>query len=103
MLLIDRNNVTSIVISNREQVLFPIQLLGRFREFDILATIKNGGPGGQSKALRYAIAKGLTAFVSSQEIDYLRLSGLLTRDERIVERQKPGQTGARKKWTWCKR
>ncbi|KAL0099034.1 hypothetical protein PUN28_020227 [Cardiocondyla obscurior] len=70
---------------------------------DIEATIKGGGPTGQSGAIRWGIAWGLRSFLDKPTIERMRVAGLLTRDWRIRERKKFGQKGARRKFTWKKR
>lgn len=61
------------------------------------------GTAAQAGAIRHALSLALRSFVDAETVEEMRLAGLLTRDKRQKERKKPGQTGARKKWTWCKR
>ncbi|KAL3284400.1 hypothetical protein HHI36_018562 [Cryptolaemus montrouzieri] len=70
---------------------------------DIEAEVEGGGYSGQAGALRWGIAWGLRSFVDQETIEKMRLAGLLTRDIRTRERMKPGQQGARRKFTWKKR
>ncbi|KAG5899489.1 hypothetical protein JTB14_015200 [Gonioctena quinquepunctata] len=70
---------------------------------DIECNVEGGGPSGQAGALRWGIAWGLRSFVDKDMIEKMRLAGLLTRDYRTRERKKPGQWGARRKFTWKKR
>ncbi|KAH0956528.1 hypothetical protein HN011_002324 [Eciton burchellii] len=70
---------------------------------DIVATVTNGGPTGQSGAIRWGIAWGLRSFVDKAIIEKMRVAGLLTKDWRRRERKKVGQEGARRKFTWKKR
>ncbi|KAI4470418.1 ribosomal protein s9 [Holotrichia oblita] len=72
-------------------------------QVDIEAFVEGGGPSGQAGAIRWGIATGLRSFVDIDMIEKMRLAGLLTRDYRRRERKKPGQAGARKKFTWKKR
>lgn len=76
---------------------------GLINKVDIEATIENGGPSGQAGAIRYGISHALTLFLSEEKKEELRVAGLLQRDIRRRERKKPGQAGARKKYTWKKR
>jgi len=72
------------------------------QKFDVSANIDGGGYKGQAEALRMAIARALVKL----DPDYrkpLKEKGLLTRDPRMVERKKPGQPGARKKFQFSKR
>ncbi|EEZ99923.1 28S ribosomal protein S9, mitochondrial-like Protein [Tribolium castaneum] len=70
---------------------------------DIEAEVEGGGPSSQAGAIRWGIAWGLRSFVDQDMIEKMRLAGLLTRDYRTKERKKPGQQGARRKFTWKKR
>ncbi|KAL1774755.1 28S ribosomal protein S9, mitochondrial [Sigmodon hispidus] len=49
------------------------------------------------------MAKALCSFITEDEVEWMRQAGLLTPDPRIRERKKPGQEGARRKFTWKKR
>jgi len=70
--------------------------------FDVKARVVGGGMTGQAGAIRLGIARAL---VSADETHRkkLRTHGLLTRDPRAVERKKPGQPGARKRFQFSKR
>ena len=70
--------------------------------FDVKANLTGGGQAGQAGALRLAIARCLVK-VNEDHKKKLREFGLLTRDARSVERKKPGQPGARKKFQFSKR
>jgi small subunit ribosomal protein S9 len=70
--------------------------------FDVLANVGGGGVTGQAGALRLGIARALVK-VDEQHRAKLREQGLLTRDARAVERKKPGQPGARKRFQFSKR
>ncbi|OQV24434.1 28S ribosomal protein S9, mitochondrial [Hypsibius exemplaris] len=89
--------------SDRLQIMFPLQLLDRMFQFDISAKVEYGGYSGKSGAIREALTKCLTAFVSKEEVEILRHAGLLTHDKRVKERKKVGFRGARAKPTWRKR
>jgi|TARA_B110000116_G_scaffold221977_1_gene200668 small subunit ribosomal protein S9 len=80
----------------------PLELLGVEGQYDINVNVSGGGLSGQAGAIRLGISRGI------QEInpDYrksLKEKGFLTRDSREVERKKPGQPGARKKFQFSKR
>ncbi|CAG9771019.1 unnamed protein product [Ceutorhynchus assimilis] len=90
-------------IQQREQLLFPLIFTNMQRKVDIEAEVQDGGESGQAGAIRYGIAWGLRSFIDQEYIENMRLAGLLTPDFRIRERKKPGQKGARKKFTWKKR
>lgn len=70
--------------------------------YDINVNVEGGGYTGQAEAIRLAIARGLVK-VDEQNKPLLRAKGLLTRDPRMVERKKPGQKKARKRFQFSKR
>jgi small subunit ribosomal protein S9 len=70
--------------------------------FDVKARVVGGGQTGQAGALRLAIARALLGADETHRRK-LRDNGLLTRDPRAVERKKPGQPGARKRFQFSKR
>jgi hypothetical protein len=54
---------------------------------------------GQAEAIRLAVARAL--LMHEPELKpTLRHAGLISHDARVVERKKPGQAKARKKYTW---
>ena len=75
----------------------PLNLLGVVEQYDIKANLTGGGYTGQSQALRLAIARAL---VKINEEDK---EGFITRDPRAVERKKPGQPKARRRFQFSKR
>jgi len=70
--------------------------------YDIKCTVDGGGIKGQAEAVRLGIARALVK-ISEENKPILRKEGLLTRDPRMVERKKPGQKKARKKFQFSKR
>jgi len=80
----------------------PFVVTDTLGAFDVKAHVDGGGCTGQAGALRLAIARAL---VNADETHRrkLREHGLLTRDARAVERKKPGQPGARKRFQFSKR
>ena len=80
----------------------PLSILEKNKEFDILVNVNGGGLSGQAGAIRLGIARALI-LVDPKSRPSLKASGLLTRDSRKVERKKPGQPGARKKFQFSKR
>ncbi|NXI39267.1 RT09 protein, partial [Galbula dea] len=91
------------VLQDREQLLFPFQFLDRVGKHDMVCTVSGGGRSAQAGAIRLASAKALKSFVTEKEVEFMRQAGLLTLDPRVKERKKPGQEGARRKFTWKKR
>ena len=70
--------------------------------FDVKANVSGGGTTGQAEAIRLAISRALCELDIENRVA-LKAEGLLTRDARVVERKKPGQKKARKKFQWVKR
>lgn len=89
--------------THREAIIMPFKTVNRVNKFDAEITVNLGGMTLLAKCIRYAISQCLCSFVSLDEIEKLRISGLLTHDIRLKERKKPGQEGARRRYTWLKR
>ncbi len=80
----------------------PLQLIEAEGKYDIKATLNGGGFTGQSQALRLAIARALVK-IDADDKKQLKDAGFLTRDSRAVERKKPGQPKARRRFQFSKR
>ena len=80
----------------------PLELLEVAGKYDIKAKLDGGGFTGQSQALRLAIARALVK-VNADDKKALRQAGFMTRDAREVERKKPGQPKARRRFQFSKR
>ena len=80
----------------------PFELLGIEGKYDVDVNVKGGGLSGQAGAIRLGISRGIEK-VNADYRKILKEKGYLTRDSREVERQKPGQPGARKKFQFSKR
>ena len=80
----------------------PLNVLDKIKEYDISVNVKGGGLSGQAGAIRLGISRALIS-VDPEYRPALKAKGLLTRDSRKVERKKPGQPGARKKFQFSKR
>ncbi|MBP6527051.1 MAG: 30S ribosomal protein S9 [Prevotella sp.] len=80
----------------------PLQLMEVEGNYDIKATLNGGGFTGQSQALRLAIARAIVK-INADDKKKLKDAGFLTRDSRSVERKKPGQPGARRRFQFSKR
>lgn len=80
----------------------PLELLEAGEKYDIKVNLDGGGYTGQSQALRLAIARAL-AKINPEDKAALRKAGFITRDSRAVERKKPGQPGARRRFQFSKR
>ena len=80
----------------------PIKIVEVEGKYDIKVNIDGGGFKGQAEALRLAIARALIK-IDPEMKPILKSNGLLTRDPREVERKKPGQPKARKRFQFSKR
>jgi len=80
----------------------PLKATEKAGAFDINVNLCGGGFKGQAEALRLAIARALVKFDEENKA-VLRKNGFLTRDQREVERKKPGQKKARKRFQFSKR
>ena len=80
----------------------PLQLLEAEGKYDIKVNVYGGGFTGQSQALRLGIARALVK-VNAEDKKVLKDAGFLTRDSRAVERKKPGQPKARRRFQFSKR
>ncbi len=80
----------------------PLALLDVLEKYDIKVNLVGGGYTGQAEALRLAIARALVK-VNPEDKSALRQAGFVTRDPRSVERKKPGQPKARKRFQFSKR
>jgi small subunit ribosomal protein S9 len=83
-------------------VLQPLNLLDVKDKYDIKVNLNGGGPKGQAEALRLAISRALVE-IDAESRSQLKAAGFLTRDPREVERKKPGQPKARKRFQFSKR
>jgi small subunit ribosomal protein S9 len=83
-------------------VLQPLNLLEVSEKYDIKVNLNGGGPKGQAEALRLAISRALLT-IDAECRSTLKSAGFLTRDPREVERKKPGQPKARKRFQFSKR
>ena len=80
----------------------PLELLQVAEKYDIKANLDGGGFTGQSQAVRLAIARALVK-INAEDKKALKVQGFLTRDSRSVERKKPGQPKARRRFQFSKR
>jgi small subunit ribosomal protein S9 len=80
----------------------PLNLLDVAEKYDVKVNLFGGGYTGQSQALRLAIARALVK-INAEDKKALRAEGFMTRDPREVERKKPGQPKARRRFQFSKR
>lgn len=103
-----------IVVNNRDyKEYFPtgplqfivnqaFQTIDAEGKWDVKANLDGGGFTGQAQALRMAIARALCE-ANAEDRTALKKEGFLMRDPRMVERKKPGQPKARKRFQFSKR
>jgi len=83
-------------------VLQPLNLLNVADKYDIKVTLDGGGSKGQAEAVRLGISRALIK-IDPEFKPKLKAEGFTTRDPREVERKKPGQPKARKRFQFSKR
>ncbi len=80
----------------------PFLIVDRVAQFDVVCTVKGGGLSGQAGAVRHGISRALENFDPTLRLP-LKKAGMITRDDRIVERKKVGKHKARRTKQWAKR
>ena len=88
--------------TQRSQASMPLTVTGTAEKFDARINVSGGGPTGQADAVRHGIARALLKFDAALRPS-LKAGGLQTRDQRMRERKKYGQPGARKRFQFSKR
>ena len=86
----------------QKRLIKPFSVLDLEGKFDVNVNVNGGCNTGQADAIKLAIARALCE-LDLENRPALKAEGLLTRDPRVVERKKPGQKKARKKFQWVKR
>ncbi|MFA5479764.1 MAG: 30S ribosomal protein S9 [Candidatus Muiribacteriota bacterium] len=86
----------------RRSITEPLQIIKQTGGYDINVNVRGGGISGQAGAVRHGISRALL-LVDKEFRSSLKKEGMLTRDARMVERKKPGQPKARKKFQFSKR
>ena len=84
------------------EIIDPLALVNKQKDFDITILVKGGGIAGQVDAIKLAIAKELTAGHADLRTT-LKKAEFLKRDSREKERKKYGLKGARKRFQFSKR
>jgi len=90
------------VVELQHRVRLPLETIDMLDKLDITANVNGGGVRGQAEALMLGIARALCE-INSENRPPLKAKGLLMRDPRMVERKKPGQKKARKRFQFSKR
>ncbi|MDT8367713.1 MAG: 30S ribosomal protein S9 [Longimicrobiales bacterium] len=80
----------------------PLTVTDLDGQYDVFVRVRGGGLTGQADSVRLGLARALVE-VDEDHRPVLRAGGMLTRDSRSVERKKPGQPKARKKFQFSKR
>jgi small subunit ribosomal protein S9 len=80
----------------------PLALLELAEKYDVKVNLDGGGIKGQAEALRLGITRALIK-IDAEYRPELKAAGFVTRDPRQVERKKPGQPKARKRFQFSKR
>ena len=80
----------------------PFVLTDTVGKYNVSVNVSGGGINGQVEAIRLGISRALVEIDAENRVA-LKVDGLMTRDPRMVERKKPGQPKARKKFQFSKR
>ena len=106
--------IIKVIVNNKDyKVAFPVAVLqskieqpfaltNTAGQYDVKINVFGGGINGQAEAIRLGIARALVE-IAAENKPLLKAEGLMTRDPRMVERKKPGQPKARKKFQFSKR
>ena len=90
------------VAMQQAKVVRPFELTDTVKKYDVKVNVDGGGMTGQVEAVRMAISRALVE-INEEYKPLLKVENLMTRDSRMVERKKPGQKKARKKFQFSKR
>lgn len=103
-LIVNKKELTDYFrrVQDQNNVLAPLKAVDAVNNFDVFINVQGGGTTGQSGASLLGIARALRNY-DENYVQALRDSGHLTRDPRMVERKKPGQRGARRRFQFSKR
>lgn len=80
----------------------PFILTETVGQYDVTVNVFGGGITGQAEAIRMGLSRAMCE-INEEFRGMLKPHGLLTRDARMVERKKPGQKKARKRFQFSKR
>ncbi len=87
---------------DRDSVMFPLRVADKVGKVDISIRVQGGGTTGQTGAIILGIARALEGMNPAWH-HALADAGLLTRDDRMVERKKYGLRKARRSYQFSKR
>ena len=80
----------------------PFEVTNTLGQFDLTCNVNGGGSSGQADAVKLGVARALVKY-NAELKPLLKAVDLMTRDPRMVERKKPGQKKARKRFQFVKR
>ena len=80
----------------------PFEVTSTLGQFDVKCNVNGGGVSGQADAVKLGVARALVKY-NAELKPLLKAQDLMTRDPRMVERKKPGQKKARKRFQFVKR
>ncbi len=86
----------------QNQVELPLKTIESLSAFDVSINAAGGGQKGHADAAKLGISRALFV-INIEWRPLLKAKGLLVRDSRSVERKKPGQKKARKRFQFVKR
>lgn len=87
---------------HQDTVVSPLAEIKAEKAYDVKVKVIGGGIASQAGAIRHAIARSL-AILGEDTKKAMKKEGFLTRDPRMVERKKPGQPKARRRFQFSKR
>ncbi|MGB5986810.1 MAG: 30S ribosomal protein S9 [Desulfobacterales bacterium] len=90
------------VPSARKHLLQPLELTNTAGQYDIRIRVQGGGIKGQAGAVRHGITRALM-LINPEYRTPLKRAGFVRRDDRVKERKKYGQKGARARFQFSKR
>jgi small subunit ribosomal protein S9 len=85
-----------------QKIITPLKVVGMDGNFDISIKVIGGGHNAQAEAMRLGVAKALVVFDPTLK-GTLKKLGLVSRDQRVKERKKPGLKSARRASQFSKR
>ena len=86
----------------QNQVELPLKVTDNISAVDVVVNVQGGGPKGQAEAIKMGVARALVE-MNAEYKPMLKKEGLMTRDDRSVERKKFGKRKARRSFQFSKR
>lgn len=81
----------------------PLVATETAQKYDVDAQVMGGGYSAQVGAIKHGVARALASVEDNKYRPTLKAAGMLTRDDRMVERKKYGKHKARKRPQFSKR